>query len=218
MRLRKLHTVVGTLAMLSASAAHAVPVLTNYPTGTVVSGNTVTTDFLEAKGFTTGPEPSSLDSIKVRLQGADFFANEQDAGVVAGLYSASGGSPGTLIVNFLPVTIPFDLPSSDQTLVPFDPTTLEANTSYFIRLGAARPESAFLWNMNASNNGYTTAEGVTFTGSRTSMDGGTSWLDSGANNLLTISASAVPEPASLGLLAAAGSTLLLRRRRRSSST
>ncbi len=197
--------VLAGLVLTLASAAQADVILGNYPP---TNDNTQTAFVNQARqkaiGFITPSSSIEVENVILRLE---FTALNQVP--VLGIWSNSAANqPGTLLHSFTnPAS--FSLGIDDYT---FDSSgfTLEPDTRYWLRLSGAIANNSMNWK--ASSPAVTPTGLATFDGNLFTTDGGSTWSSSSIISTFQING-VVPEPGSLGVLAAGGALLLVRRRR-----
>ena len=125
--------------------------------------------------FTVGNTGGTLTSVVVGLGGGS------GNGFRLELYSAGSGVPLSLLGGLSGESDP-PLPAS-YTYLPTAPTSLAANTTYFIVASAGVWESFYYWNFGLAQTGAYANDG-------------SGWLDQGASASMQVNAdlSAVPEP------------------------
>jgi hypothetical protein len=109
-----------------------------------------------------------------------------------GIYSDSGGNPGTLLAAFTPVPIPENQPATEISITTAAPYQLAANTTYWFVLDGPTYTNSLLWQNLTPNTAPTAGAGVTYVGYRFSSNGGSSWGSSGIYNGVTVNATLVP--------------------------
>jgi hypothetical protein len=207
--LRMLSRVLAALVMCAArppSTNAANMVLSDNVKG-VSSGGTeaATGSTWLASSFSTDTSTYQLNSVTLLLE------NPVSGAAVVDIYSDGGLEPGSL-VGALTSPSSYVGPLVETTFTASD-ITLSANSTYWVVLEA--PQGEFDWSWASSDSG--TGVGFTDTWS-SSSDGGNSWFtyvgpDSYPLQMI-VNASAVPEPATLTLLATGAGLLLLRQRYR----
>lgn len=194
---------------VAAGTVSASPILSNLPgsssgTGTNLGIGTDLADRTKAVGLTMGAE--SLDFVSMVALMSNPGSTVDLSG---GIYSSTGGNPGSLLASFTPVSVAGGTTAQEITLTVAGGFSLQANTSYWFVLDGPAFSNSLLWN-SLSPNTTPTATGVSFDGYRFSSNGGTSWGSSGIFNGMTINA--VPAPGAAGLLGLAGLAAARRRR------
>ncbi len=91
----------------------------------------ISTNFDRAQGFRTGPTAGgyAFSEVVADIEGADSVVQP-----VVGIYTASGGNPGTLVYT---LTNPATLGTGERTWTAPANATLAANTSYFVVFGSS---------------------------------------------------------------------------------
>jgi hypothetical protein len=202
---------------LSAGTAQA-QLLSNfgpgpYQLGTSLGLDQFGVDRSKAVGLTIGS--SAFDFINMRVVlGVD--APGPGGTVTGGIFSSTGGNPGTLLSAFSSVVLPNTVADAAYTFTTLTPFTLAANTTYWFLLDG--PSTANLTAWRSLTPAPTAGTGATFAGYRFSSNGGTTWAASTINNVVEINARptvVIPEPSTYALMATGliGLALVQRRRR-----
>jgi hypothetical protein len=209
MKVKVLTVALMALSFFATASAQAGVVLSNMGTDgltdTATSGNT-NTDILSsnllAAGFTTGAVAQRLDWISMVT-----FNNDVGTKTVE-IYTDNAGAPGSLFATSVATTVS----GRDVYQFNFSGVDLAASTSYWIR-----PAVGLSWYIEDNGTAPAAQNGSGFasTGYRRSTDGGSSWLNSGNQYTLGISASdvpPVPEPTLTSLLCLGGIAFMRRRK------
>jgi PEP-CTERM motif len=204
------------LALLSWSIAQAqgtVTYLSNL--GQPSAGSlSVGSDSWLAAGFFAGTNASGyvLDSIQLAMTDA----SGNPSGFTVMVYTNRGpsgfsplGSLGTLNDSLNPVT------AGTYTYTPATSLTLSPRTPYFIVLtaGTAIANGAYEWSLAGANSYNPSGGWAAIGGVWTSSNGSFGPAPEGGYLQFAISATPVPEPSMLGLLALGGGFVLWRRRK-----
>ena len=167
-----------------------------------------------AEGFRTGTNAAGYLFDSVQLELADAVGNpsgftasiyNQDPNVVTG--AAPGASIGTLNGSFDPVT------AGIYTYTPASSLTLLPMSYYFIVLtaGTAAPDGAYQWSLAAAQD-PTSSGGWSGYSIILASNDGLRWGPGPVGSVqFAISATAIPEPSALGLLALGAFLLVCRR-------
>jgi hypothetical protein len=209
MKAKFLALALTAMSFLAAGTAQAGVVLSNMGanglTDTATSGNT-NTDILStnllAAGFSTGAVAQRLDWVSMVT-----FNNDVGTKTVE-IYTDNAGAPGSLFATSVATTVG----SRGVYQFNFSGVDLAASTNYWIR-----PAVGLSWYIEDNGDAPAAQNGSGFasTGYRRSTDGGSSWLNSGNQYTLGISASdvpPVPEPALTSLLCLGGIAFMRRRK------
>jgi len=142
-----------------------------------------------AQGFNTGSSTSTtLQSITMGL----FFDNSLTLPLSVNLWSNDGGKPGSIVATSSQVGVS----GKDRYTFPFADFALLPSTTYW-----AVPGPGLSWYRTVSEAAPTelNASGYSYVGTVYTDDGGSTYNN--INPGYSLSISAVPEPASLGLMA-----------------
>ena len=204
---------------LSAFTPHGdaaqITYVSNLTATTVADGLVEQTSWF-ASQFTTGPDALgyALNAIQVGLDGTAG----NPSGFSLTLFSDNSGAPGTSLGPLSGSTNPSTAGTYTYTA---SGIALSPSTPYWIVLATASAQpTGYYWNITSSTT-YTSSDAweINTTQMYGSHDQGTSWSKSGADSAgqFNVSATAVPEPGTLAVVALA-SPALLRRRRKGSVT
>lgn len=209
MRIFRVAAAAMAACLLLATSVQAQVLLSNLPgtgsgTGTNLGLGTDGADRTKGVGLTMGAQSLDFHSMVA------LISNTSPASTLSGgIYSDAAGNPGVLLAAFDPVPIPANMPVGEVTITTAAAFTLQANTSYWFVLDGPTFTNSLLWQSLTPNTAPTPGPGITFLGYRFSSNGGGTWGNSTIFNGMTINA--VPEPATMTMLALAG-LLVLRRR------
>ena len=141
---------LGSLLLFSllAAPAAAVPVVVADLPSIASSGRSVGAGI--ASPFTVGATPLALTSVETAI-GYFLTPNPGGTGLSLGLYTDVGGTPGSLITSLL-LTTPLSpsLSAINGLFVPTLPTSLAANTSYWVSAFVLTPGPVFFWARSAT--------------------------------------------------------------------
>jgi hypothetical protein len=219
MKFIKLLLVAGLAAGLCTASANAQSVLSNLTgtystTGTNLGIGTDGADRTKAVGVTIG---GSVNLIFQSMQA--IISNPDPVGrpLTGGIFSDSGGNPGTLLAAFNSILTAPGSSMSNLSLTTSSPFTLVVGVTYWFVLDGPDSTNGLLWNGTSPNTSPTASGGVTFAGYRFSSTGGATWANSTTFNAMQINAAPVPEPSTWAMIAAGAVTLValkrVRRRR-----
>lgn len=209
MRMSRLFAAATAASLLLCATASAQVILGNLPatpagTGTNLGLGIDAVNRTKGVGLTMGSD--SLEFVSL----VALMSNTSPASTLGGgIYSNVGGNPGVELMSFIPVPVPENTPPTEFTLTAAGSFTLDANTSYWFVLTGPTTTQSLLWQSLSPNTAPTPAPGISFDGYRFSTNQGASWTNSTIFNGVAINA--IPEPATLSLLAASGIALLRRR-------
>jgi hypothetical protein len=183
---------VVVLAVLLVASQGQAQLLGNLPgtpsgTGSNLGLGTDGADRTKAVGMTVGADPVDITSMVA------LISNTTPASTLSGgIYSDSGGNPGTLVVDFTPVPIADGQPVGEVTILPSAPVQLAAGTTYWFVLDGPDTTNSLLWQSLTPNTAPTAAAGVSYVGYRFSSNGGASWGSSSIYNGVSIEGVVVP--------------------------
>lgn len=196
--------------VLAVSAMHAEVLLTNLP-GDLVTGSSPTGVAYKAIGLTIGSQAYSFESL-------DIYATTDTTAllVTGGIYSDDGGSPGNQLMGFNAASIMPSGTFSEYGLSAIAPFVLEANTTYWFVVNPVsdQPTDSFRWARLNPNLSPTPASGILYVGYLGTNNSGATWSSSTVYNAVKITASPIPEPATIGFLALGSFAVLFGRRKR----
>lgn len=200
-----------TALLLFAGAASAQSVLGNLPGTPAPPGSNLGLgadlfDRTKGVGLTVGTDNLNFISMVALMSNPDTA----DLTLSGGIYSSSGGNPGSLLAMFDSTTVAAGSTGVLSTLTIGGGFTMLAGQSYWFVLDGPSFINGLLWN-SLDPNTAPTASGVIFEGYRFSSDGGVNWGTSSIFNGFTINA-AVPAPGALALFGVAGLAGVRRRR------
>jgi hypothetical protein len=185
--------VVALATVLSPAVSFAQVVYGNLgSSGTDALGPTntdITLSVWPVQGFSTGTSTDlDVQSVTMGL----FYDNSNTLPFTVSLYNDASGQPGTLLATSSQVNVG----SNDRYTFPFTGLTLSPGTAYW-----ARPAVGLSWYRNLAESAPTAqnGSGYTFVDTLITTNGGSSY--STVNPGYAISVNAVPEPASIGLMA-----------------
>jgi hypothetical protein len=185
---------VSLAAVLGSGESFAQVVYGNLgSSGTAALGPTNTDiDNLEwvAQGFSTGTSSDlTLQSVTMGL----FFDNSLTAPFSVRLYNDASGVPGTVISTSSPTSVG----TTGRYTFAFSGQELSPSTAYWVV-----PNTGVSWYRNPTETAPTAqnGSGYQYVGTSFTSNGGGSWEPINAG--YSVSVNAVPEPASLGLIAA----------------
>lgn len=200
---------VAAALFAAAGTVSADVILSNLPgassgTGTNLGLGTDLADRTKAVGLTTGAQSLEFESMVALISNIGA-----DADLIGGIYSSTGGNPGSLLASFSAVTVASGTSAQEIAMTVAGGFTLQANTSYWFLLDGPSVSNSLLWDSLAPNVAPSPT-GVTFDGYRFSSNGGGTWGSSSIFNGVTINV--VPAPGAVGLLGMAGLAATRRRR------
>jgi hypothetical protein len=191
MRVRSFVVVVASILLLAGGSAQA-QLLSNLPgtgsgTGTNLGLGTDAADRTKAVGMTIGADAVDFTSVVA------LISNSTPASTLSGgIYTDSGGNPGTLVEAFTPVAIPENQPATEITITTANPVQLAASTTYWFVLDGPTTTNSLLWQTLSPNVAPTAGTGVSFAGYRFSSNGGSTWGSSSLYNGVTVNGDVVP--------------------------
>lgn len=197
--------------LLFAGAASAQSVLNNLPGASSGTGSSLglggdLVDRTKGVGLTVGADNLDFISMVALMSNTDTV----DRILSGGIYSSTGGNPGSLLASFDGTTVAAGSAGVLSTLTIGGGFTLMAGQSYWFVLDGPSVTNGLLWNSLAPN-ATPTADGVSFDGYRFSSNGGSTWANSSVFNGMTINA-VVPAPGVVALFGVAGLAGARRRR------
>jgi hypothetical protein len=202
------------MAFTAVSLCHAsTTVLSNIPNTETTSGAFLASVEWVAVGLKTSSTGVQFDSLTGFFSNSESFADT----LAGGIYSDSGGQPGSLLVAFVPQTIGayVDTPES-FTLETASLYILSPLTSYWFVVDPIA--GAVSWDVDSATAGGTAptpAPGYTFLGYQVTINSGDTWSTGTDNPSIQIQVDQVtPEPTTAALFALGGALLLARARRR----
>lgn len=189
--------------------------------GQLDTGNSygVRNDRWNAVGFTMGSQNYNLAEVVIGLEAIErpapgnsgldagrpsFDSNSPPGGVKVGIYSNSGGAPGTLIATAVELVDPVSTGVYSYSFAS-NPLLL-ANTSYWAVVSSTYPYAIPSLATNSLAPQTQNGSGVSFLGALRTQDSGANWFSTApgyVNSMALIGTSdggiAVPEPASMVL-------------------
>lgn len=194
----RIHSLAVTLACLSLVPTASGVVLVSNLSKTRTAAYGATFEQSVAAGFTTDSTPYELDSATLRI-----FASLGAVGDVAvSIYSDDGGLPDAVVPNGL-LSGPTQPGAGDITYNSTGTISLAANSTYWLVLSIVNGDENRIvgWDWTSDNSpnsgpGTILSDGALFFGG--------SWSDSGTEQLFAVSATAVPEPATVAGIGALG--------------
>jgi hypothetical protein len=175
----------------------------DYPS-TDGTGSTITTLSWKAVSFTTPNEAYDINSVVLRL--ANYTAATTPNPSI-GFFTDGASQPGTLVGSLLTdAPLSGSTANADFTFTPSGTLTLNANTTYWLVIGAA----AGSFQNRETTSPFASDVGTTSGVFLRSIDGGGTWLSSTVRNAFQVNATPVPEPVhytlggAIALLAFAG--------------
>lgn len=206
------------IGFAAVSLCHgSTTVLSNIPNTETASGVSLTTFQWVAVGLTTSSTGVQFDSL------TGYFSNttELSPTLIGGIYSDSGGQPGSQLVAFVAQTIGSNVNTPTSfTLETASSYILSPSTNYWFVVGdpVEGGGGATDWDVDTATVGGTAptaSGGYTFLGYQLTTTAGTSWSSEAYNPSIQIQVDQVaPEPATAALLTLGGALLLARARRR----
>lgn len=193
------------LALVLIRPTTAAVIVENFPgsseDGTALGGVTVSDRVFGAFGLSVGGTALQFVSLETIFSNSNTSSSRVVSG---GVYSDSGGNPGSLLASFNLVTIPSQALTVTITSTTF--VLLEANTSYWFAL-TGPVATGVLPNWQKGTAAPIATGFATPLGYRTSTNDAATWSVSTINNQLRVNAnpdfaiSDVPEPSTLVLSA-----------------
>ncbi|MCB1131528.1 MAG: PEP-CTERM sorting domain-containing protein [Verrucomicrobiae bacterium] len=207
---------------MNAHGALVVSNLDNAGSGSWIigGGNTNPSDTPIANSFTTGPGAGwTLDGLTLSLSEALTVSGS----ISIELFSDNSGAPGTSLA-VLSGPDPSGSSFTDYTYTPGGTVTLAAATTYWV-VASGPLEGVFdtyAWERTSDTSESFAASGWSIgdatyeatTGTSSATWGSWSVVSAGDPNLFSVSATAVPEPSGVMLVALSGGLLVTARRRR----